>query len=109
MASGVLKALSFTSPYPGTLELCISYEAQGISGGDWGSAISCKAFMTQNSSTLFGDPIPVATSQRLPGVVQAQFPVLAGATVTCGLYGSISGAVALIVWNVKINAEFIKA
>lgn len=108
MASGTLKSLTFTPAHSGVLKLSISCEGQGTSGGDWGGSIAFKAFATQSSVTTYGEAIPVSSTSRLPQSVQESFDVVAGASVECGLYGYISGAVALSAWNVKIIAKLYK-
>jgi hypothetical protein len=99
--------LTFTPAEDGVLKLTIGCEAEGVSGGDWGSSILLKPFFIQGGSPTYGDAIPV-TSGRLPHFVQEDFDVVGGVSCECGLYGYITGAVALTVWNVKIAAKLYK-
>lgn len=107
MSSGVLKSLVFTPQSNGTLVLTISGTAQGISGSDWGASISLQAFSDQGTPD-YGDDVPVSTSSRLPFALTHQLDVTGGVECEAGLYGHISGPVALTVWDVKIDARVIK-
>lgn len=110
MASGVIKQITgISAPGDGNYVLIVTatFEAQGSSGGDWGSAYQAKLRMTQNSITTNGDSIPLSSS-RLPYAMQYQFAPVSGYSITCDLYCDISGAVAASFYNIKLQAELIK-
>lgn len=107
MASGILSQISFTPAHDGTLIVTVTGQAQGTSGGDWGSSIFLRGFADQGTPS-YGDQIAVSSSSRLPFALQHQIPVSAGLACATGLYGDISGAVALSAWDVKIQAEVVK-
>lgn len=105
--SGIILSSTFTPAWNGKVVITCRYEAQGTSGGDWGSAYLAKPFIIQNSSTTFGDSAPLSTS-RLPAAVRNIFDVIADAEVEYGLYCAISGAVAASFWSIGISAHFIR-
>lgn len=105
--SGILHSLTFTPTAAGKLMLRVSCTAAGTDGGDWGSAYKLKGFATQDGSTTYGNPTP-ASEERLPYTILHQSDVIAGEEVECGLYGEISGAVALVAWDIDIHASVVK-
>ena len=107
MSAGILKSITFTPQSDGTLIVTVTGEAQGTSGGDWGASIFVRAFADQGTPS-YGDQIRVSSTTRLPFALQHQIAVTGGVSCTAGLYGDISGAVALTAWDVKVQAEIIK-
>jgi hypothetical protein len=106
-SSGIVHSETFTPDAAGTLVVTVTYDCQGVSGSDWGSAFTTKVFRTQSASTDYGIEQPMSTtrgSQTARGV----FAVTSGASCEIGIYGTISGAVAASWWNVHITAELIK-
>lgn len=98
--------LTFTPADAGQLIVTITFESQG-SGSDWGSSSTSTPFCTQNSSTISGDSLQMSTT-RMTQIIREVFTVVAGAPVTVGLRGDISGAATAKWWNAKITAELIK-
>ena len=105
--SGIVASHTFTPGADGQLVVTITYECQGTSGGDWGSAYSSKAFVTQSSTTTYGPAKPMSLD-RSAQTVRGVFDVTSGSSVEVGLYGTISGAVAADWWDVHVTAELIK-
>jgi len=104
--SGIVASHTFTPGADGQLVVTITYECQGTSGGDWGSAYTSAAFCTQGS-TSYGPAKPMNTA-RTAQTVRGVFSVTGGTSVEIGLYGAISGAVAADWWDVHVTAELIK-
>ncbi len=107
MASGVISSITFTPSADGVLSLTVTGQAQGTSGGDWGSSIYIRGFADQGTPD-YGDQIRVASGSRLPFALTHQVDVLGGVEVDVGIYGEISGAVSVACWDVKIDAVVIK-
>lgn len=105
--SGIVASHTFTPAADGQLVVTITYECQGTSGGDWGSAYTSKAFVTQGGTTTYGPEKPMSTD-RAAQAVRGVFSVTAGSSVEVGLYGTISGAVAADWWDTHVTAELIK-
>ena len=102
-----MHSLSFTPGVAARLVVTVTFEAAGVSGGDWGAAYKAHAFFEQSSSTTLGDPAGISTT-RAGHTVRGVFDVVAGAAVVCGLWGQISGAVGATFYNISISAELIK-
>jgi hypothetical protein len=105
--SGVVHSLTFTPAVAGRLVVTVTYEAEGASGSAWGSSYRARAFMTQSATTTLADLNSLDTT-RGHYTARGVFDVAAGATVECGLWGQISGAVSASFYNINVNAELIK-
>lgn len=105
--SGIVASQTLTPDAAGMLIITISYDSQGQSGGDWGSAYTTQPFCTQGGVTVYGSAIPMSTT-RGSGMVRGVFSVSAGSACVVGLYGTISGAVAASWYNIHLTAELIK-
>lgn len=102
MASGPIKFVTFTPSADGTLDITVSGQAQGTSGGDWGASIFLRAYKTQSAVTTYGDQIRVSSTDRLPFEIKYTLSVTGGVSCDAGLYGDITGAVAVSCWDVKL-------
>ena len=106
MSSGIVQSITFTPPTAGVVTVQCIYQCN-CSGSDFGSAAASQAFLTQSNSTSYGAATYAGANMAVQSV-QETFPVMAGANVTCGLYGNISGATEITYWNVNIRAEHVK-
>lgn len=104
---GIVHSSTFTPAYPGKCVVTCVYEAQGTSGGDWGSAYHGRCFVTQDGTTTYGNSMPMSTT-RAQYAARFVFDVIADEEIEYGLHGNISGAVAATFWNIDISAHLIK-
>ena len=105
--SGIIASQTITPDKSGVLVVTITFDSQGRSGGDWGSAYTTKAFCTQSAATIYSPAIAMSTT-RNSGVIRGIFNVISGSSCDIGLYGDISGAVAADWYNIHVTAELIK-
>lgn len=105
--SGVVHSTTFTPSRAGRLVVTVTFEAQGASGSAWGSSYVAKAFCTQSATTTYDEPTAL-DNNRAQYTVRGVFDVVGGASVECGLWCAISGAVSADFWNVNVNRELIK-
>lgn len=84
-----------------------TFEAIGSTGSDWGASYNARAFMTQNSSTTYGDSVPISTS-RHAYTIQYTFSLVSGYDIDCGLDVVLSGPASVDFYAIKVQAEVVK-
>jgi hypothetical protein len=107
MASGTVKSVTFTPAVAGKVLVTCDYEAAGVSGGEFGGNYHGKVFLTQNSVTTYSEARGMRTTRAAYSITYV-FDVVAGLSVTCGLFGECLGATSCSFWNARITAVMIK-
>lgn len=88
-----------------------SFSAQEISGGlgDWGEPFYARAFITQNSSTTYGENNTLDSSgARLPYTVTSEFEPVSGFTITAGLDCSLGSPGSIDFYDIKVQVVLVK-
>lgn len=96
--SGIVSSVTFTPSFTGQVEVTCSWRAAGTGSGS-GQVRVGKLFLTQSSTTTYspGRGVP-NRAQETSQVERYLFSVTSGSSVEAGLYGEISGAVA-VTWR----------
>jgi len=105
--SGVVHSMTFTPTDAVTLIVTAAYSCVGSAGDNWGSDYTTKLYVTQDGVTTYSDALPMGNT-RISQMARKVFSVAAGLPVECGIYGSISGAVAASWYDISLTAELIK-
>jgi hypothetical protein len=104
--SGSPSSVTFTPPVACDVIVTATFQALQ-SGSDWGAGGKARLFLTQNAVTTYSDQISLGTARQSYSLTY-KFAVAAGLSVTCGLWGEVTGAASVTFYNAQAIAEEIR-
>jgi hypothetical protein len=88
-----------------------TFEAMTVSGGvDWGGDFVARPFVTQDSSTTYGDSTTIDETEdaRHPYTVTDEFTLSAGDTITAGLDCNLGSPGSVNFYDIKVQVVIVK-
>lgn len=101
MANGFPITVTFTPGADCDVILTAAFTAQTV-GSDWGANEIVALRLTQSGTTTYSADQPLANDKHAYAMTHI-FSAVAGASVSCGLYGEVSGASSESLFDLQLS------